>query len=99
MKLSDISRMPIETETFIMEKLPPTDVLVVDALSLDGLDHPTHYNLRQALELVRRLKPQRTFLVGMSCDRFLLHDDMNRELMALDVHIEFSYDGLLVETL
>ena len=91
--------MPIETETFIMEKLPPTDVLVVDALSLDGLDHPTHYNLRQALELVRRLKPQRTFLVGMSCDRFLPHDDMNRELMALDVHIEFSYDGLLVETL
>ena len=91
--------MPIETETFIMEKLPPTDVLVVDALSLDGLDHPTHYNLKQALELVRRLKPQRTFLVGMSCDRFLPHDDMNRELMALDVHIEFSYDGLLVETL
>jgi len=90
--------MPIETETFIMEKLPPTDVLVVDALSLDGLDHHTHYNLRQALELVRRLKPRRTFLVGMSCDRFLPHDDMNRELKALDVHIEFAYDGLLVET-
>ncbi|KAL3761674.1 hypothetical protein ACHAW5_002654 [Stephanodiscus triporus] len=96
--LSDISRMPIETENFIMEKLPPTDVLVVDALSLDGLDHHTHYNLRQAVELVRRLKPRRTFLVGMSCDRFLPHDDMNRELKALDVDIEFAFDGLLVET-
>ncbi len=98
MKLSDISRMPIETETYIMEKLPPTDVLVVDALSLDGLDHSTHYNLRQALELVRKLKPLRTFLVGMSCDRFLPHDDMNKELKALDVRIEFAYDGLMVET-
>jgi hypothetical protein len=90
--------MPIETETYIMEKLPPIDILVVDSLSLDGLDHSTHYNFRQALELVRRLKPRRTFLVGMSCDRFLPHDDMNEELKALDVHIELAYDGLMVET-
>ena len=90
--------MPIETETYIMEKLPPLDILVVDSLSLDGLDHSTHYNFRQALELVRRLKPRRTFLVGMSCDRFLPHDDMNKELKALNVHIELAYDGLMVET-
>ena len=91
--------MPIETETLIMEKLPPTNVLMVDALSLEGLDHPPHYNLRQALELVCRQKPKCTFLVGMSCDRFLPHDDMNRELMALDARIEFAYGGLLVEML
>jgi phosphoribosyl 1,2-cyclic phosphate phosphodiesterase len=89
--------MPEETEKFIMYNLPPTDVLVIDALTLDGANHPTHYNLKQALELVRRLQPKRTLVVGMSCDSFLSHDDMNIELSKLDVHIEFAYDGLLLE--
>ena len=89
--------MPQETEKYIMEKLAPTDILVVDALTLER-NNPTHYNLKQAIELVRRLKPKRTYLVGMSCDNFLPHDEMNKELEALDVQIEFAYDGLLLET-
>lgn len=94
--LSDISRMPIDTETFIIENLPPTDVLVLDSLT-PGMNNPTHFNLKQALELVRRLKPRRTFLVGMACDSFLSHDEMNRELKELDVQIELAHDGLLIE--
>ena len=94
--LSDISRMPIDTETFIMENLPPIDVLVLDSLT-PGMNNPTHYNLKQALELVRRLKPRRTFLVGMACDSFLPHDEMNRELKELDVQIELAHDGLFIE--
>eukprot|EP00571_Detonula_confervacea_P014518 CAMPEP_0172307318 /NCGR_PEP_ID=MMETSP1058-20130122/8211_1 /TAXON_ID=83371 /ORGANISM="Detonula confervacea, Strain CCMP 353" /LENGTH=319 /DNA_ID=CAMNT_0013019463 /DNA_START=331 /DNA_END=1286 /DNA_ORIENTATION=+ len=87
--LSDISRMPQETENYIMEGLPPTDILVVDTLSLDSFN-PTHFNLKQALELIRRMKPKRTYLVGISCDRFLPHDEMNKELEKLDIHIEFA---------
>ena len=94
--LSDISRMPIDTETFIMENLPPTDVLVLDTLTPES-NNPTHFNLKQALELVRKLKPRRTFLVGMACDCFLPHDEMNRELKELDVHIELAHDGLCIE--
>lgn len=95
-QLSDISRMPVDTEKFILDKLPPTDILVIDALTLDAMN-PTHYNLKQALELVRRLQPKRTFVVGMSCDSFLPHNEMNKELEKLDIQIEFAYDGLLLE--
>lgn len=96
LQLSDISRMPQETEEYIMLQLPPIDVLVVDALTLDR-SNPTHFNLQQALDVVRRLKPKRTYLVGMSCDSFLPHDEMNKELESLDVQVEFAYDGLMLE--
>jgi len=86
----------VDTEKFILDKLPPTDILVIDALTLDAMN-PTHYNLKQALELVRRLQPKRTFVVGMSCDLFLPHDEMNKELEKLDIQIELAYDGLLLE--
>ncbi|KAL7536567.1 hypothetical protein ACHAWF_005499 [Thalassiosira exigua] len=95
-KLSDISRMPRETENYINDSLPQTDVLVLDALNLDR-PNPTHYNLQQALDLVRRLKPKHTYLLGMSCDSYLPHDEMNKELEALDVQIQFAHDGLLVK--
>jgi len=94
--LSDISEMIQETEEYIMKELPPTDILVLDALTLNR-SSPFHYNLKQSLELVRRLKPKRTYLVGMSCDSFLPHDEMNKELAALDVRVEFAHDGLLLE--
>lgn len=94
--LSDISRMLPETEHFIIEKLPPIDVLVVDSLTWDS-PNPTHYSLKQALTLIRRLRPKRTFVVGMSCDGFLPHDEMNEELKRLDVKIELAYDGLFLQ--
>ena len=86
-----------ETESFILEKLPPTDILVIDALTLDGVNQ-THYSLKQALALVRRLKPKQTYVVGISCDRFLPHDEMNKELETLNVQIQFAHDGLFLET-
>jgi len=88
--------MPEETETYILEQLPATDILVVDALTLDR-DAPTHFNLGQALDVVRRLKPKHSFLVGMSCDSFLPHDEMNKELKKLDIDIQLAHDGLFVE--
>ena len=88
--------MPEETERYIMEELPPTDILVVDALTIDGIN-PTHYNLKDAVKLARRLKPKRTFVVGIACDRHLPHNESNKELEALDVHIQFAHDGLFLE--
>ena len=94
--LSDISRLLPETEQFIKEDLPPTDVLVIDALSLSSINS-THNNLEQSLKIVRRLKPKKTFIVGMSCDHFLPHDDMNRELASgLDIAVELAHDGLVI---
>ena len=89
--------MPEETETYILEQLPATDILIVDALTLDR-KAPTHFNLGQALDVVRRLNPKRSYLVGMSCDAFPRHDEMNKELKKLDIDIQMAHDGLFVET-
>ena len=63
--LSDVSRVPPETLEWLARR--PIDVLVVDALYKDK-PHPTHFSLPEALEFVRRVKPKRAILVGMSDD-------------------------------
>jgi hypothetical protein len=63
--LSDVSRVPPETMEWLARR--PIDVLVVDALYKDR-PHPTHFSLPEALEFVRRVKPKRAILVGMSDD-------------------------------
>ena len=86
-----------ETEEFILQKLGPTDILVVDSLTLDRYN-PTHYQLKDAVALARRLKPKRTYIVGIACDSFPRHDIMNKELEKLDIQMELAYDGLMLET-
>ena len=95
--LSDISRMLPTTEAYIMEKLPPTDVLILDSLLLDR-KHPVHYSLKQAIELARRLKPKKTYIVGMNCDDFQPHDEANEELKKVEgLDMELAFDGLVIE--
>lgn len=94
--LSDISRMIPETEKYIMEELPPTDILVVDSL-LYKKKHSVHYSLDQALELVERLKAKKTFIVGMNCDDFPEHEDANRLIQERNSTVELAHDGLAIE--
>ena len=95
--LSDISRMLSKTESFIMEKLPPTDILIIDSL-LRHRRHSTHYNLDQAIAMARTLGAKKTYIVGMNCDDFKPHDEMNKELALLDgVSVQLAHDGLLLE--
>lgn len=94
--LSDISRMIPETEKYIMEELPPTDILVVDSL-LYGKKHSVHYSLDQALELVERLNAKKTFIVGMNCDDFPEHEDANRLIQERNPTVELAHDGLAIE--
>ena len=96
--LSDISRMVPETLEFIKDKLPPTDILVVDALLLQGTN-PVHFNLDQAMALRAQIQPrQNTFLVGMSCDSFLVsHDEMNQYLeQKYGSSVQLAHDGLVI---
>ena len=105
--LSDISRMVPETLEYIQNELPPTDILIVDSLLWEKT-HPVHYSLEQAVELTRMLRPRmRTYLIGMSCDNFLPHDEMNAYLQKTygkgggdDVDsgaIVMAHDGLIVD--
>lgn len=96
--LSDISRMLPETLDYIRSTLPPTDVLIIDALNPDE-EHPVHYSMKQAITMSREIAPRKmTYLIGMNCDAFPLHDDMNRKLSEEYVNIQFAHDGLVLET-
>jgi phosphoribosyl 1,2-cyclic phosphodiesterase len=91
--LSDISRMLPETLAFICDKLPPTDILVLDALH-ETEPNAVHYNLQEALALVDLIRPKQTYFVGMSCDSFLSHDEMNRLLREKYGNVALAHDGL-----
>ncbi len=94
--LSDISRMIPETEKYILEELPPTDILVVDSLLRTG-KNAVHFNLEDALALVERLMPKKTYIVGISCDDFPDHDEANRIIAERNPTVQLAHDGLAIE--
>ena len=73
-----------------MERLRGLDVLVIDGLR--HRPHPTHFNIAQAIDIVRELRPRRAFLTHITHD--IDHDPTNAELPP---GIELAYDGLRIE--
>jgi phosphoribosyl 1,2-cyclic phosphodiesterase len=101
--LSDISRLPQETEQFILTQLPPTNILIIDSLHVEA-SNATHVCLREAIAVAKRLQPDKVYLVGMNCDDFLPHEEMNKLLRkkkcegdSYGLDIELAYDGLVLE--
>tara|TARA_B110000263_G_C15275462_1_gene495638 strand:- start:39 stop:410 length:372 start_codon:yes stop_codon:yes gene_type:complete len=84
--VTDTNRIPVET----IERLQGLNVLVLDALRYK--EHPTHFNVEQALEIVAALKPTQTYLTHMAHD--LDHHKTNAELPD---GVELAYDGLVLE--
>lgn len=58
-------------------KLQGVEILVIDALRWK--QHPTHFSVEQALQVVQRLQPRQTFFTHMSHD-IGLHADFPRRL-------------------
>ena len=85
--LTDIKTMPAEE----YEKLRGLDVLIIDALKRE--EHPSHENLSEALENIRRIQPKEAYLIHM-CHNIGLHAVIEKELPS---HIHYSYDGLTIE--
>jgi phosphoribosyl 1,2-cyclic phosphate phosphodiesterase len=81
--LTDCSRIPDQSWP-LLEDL---DVLVLDALR--HRPHPTHFTVAEALQVVERLRPERTFFTHICHD--LPHEATNRSLPA---SVELAYDGL-----
>ena len=86
-----------------LEKLRGISVLVIDALRWH--EHPTHYSVAQAMEIVSLLQPKRTVFTHMSHE-IGLHADfkqrLHRELgelypAALLDTVELAYDGMVIE--
>jgi phosphoribosyl 1,2-cyclic phosphodiesterase len=82
-----------ETLEYIRTKLPETDVLVLDSLQPEK-DNASHFNLEEAVELSKQIRPKQTYLLGMNCDSFLPHDEMNEKLRKDHGNVQFAHDGL-----
>ena len=85
--LTDLKTMPDEEYA----KLEGLDVLIIDALRKKT--HPSHESLDEALENIRRIRPNVAYLIHMS-HRMGLHAETEKELPP-GVHL--SYDGLSID--
>lgn len=85
--ITDAKLLPDET----VEALDGVRTLVLNALWF-GLEHPTHFNIEQAIEVSRAIGAQRTYLTHLT------HLATHGELLArLPEGIEPAYDGLTIE--
>ena len=64
--------------------------MILDALRREP--HPTHFCLEEALEVVERLKPERTFLTHLS--HFYDHGPAEDRLPP---GVRLAYDGLSID--
>lgn len=74
-----------------IEKLAGTDVLVLNALQRDP--HISHFNLQEALDMVKKIKPKQTYFTHIS-HKLGLHADVTKELPD---NVMLSYDGLQLD--
>ncbi|MEI6864998.1 MBL fold metallo-hydrolase [Flavicella sp.] len=70
------------------EKLKNLSVLVISALRI--APHPTHLNLKEALSLIKELRPKRAYLTHIS-HRLGFHKEVSKQLPE---NVFLAYDGL-----
>ncbi|MEM7478062.1 MAG: MBL fold metallo-hydrolase [Planctomycetota bacterium] len=83
---TDTNHIPEES----YEVLAGCEFFVVDALRRE--EHPTHFNLEQALQAVERVGAKQSFLTHVSHD--LEYEQINQELPE---GVELAYDGLTLD--
>jgi phosphoribosyl 1,2-cyclic phosphate phosphodiesterase len=72
------------------ELVDGVDTLIIDALR--DRPHTTHFNLKEALDVIARIKPKRAYTVHMT------HDLGHAATMArLPAGVELAYDGLVLD--
>jgi phosphoribosyl 1,2-cyclic phosphate phosphodiesterase len=74
------------------EKLKNLDVLIVNALRIE--EHPTHFNLQEALDFVKEIKPKRAYFTHIS-HRLGFHGEISEKLPE---NVFLAYDGLKIES-
>lgn len=83
--LTDVKTLPIQT----INKIKGIKVLVISALR-KGKPHHSHLTLRESLELVQLIKPQKAYLTHLS-HLMGKHDLVSEELPE---NVEIAFDGL-----
>lgn len=70
-----------------MHKLQSLDILILDALRYNP--HPTHFTVAEALEVIAKLKPKKTYLTHIAHQ--LKHEEAEAQLPE---NVFIAYDGL-----
>ena len=86
--LTDMNSIPDAS----MQLLEGVEVVILDALRKQH--HPSHANVDEATEWVRRLHPRVAYFTHMSHD--ISHAETEQELAQLDLPIHLAYDGLRI---
>jgi phosphoribosyl 1,2-cyclic phosphate phosphodiesterase len=73
------------------EKLQNLEVLVLNALRIQ--EHPTHFNLQEALDFVNEIKPKKTYFTHMS-HKLGFHAAISEQLPE---NVYLAYDGLKIK--
>jgi len=74
-----------------IEKIKGTSVLVVNALREEP--HHSHLNVKEALELIAKIKPERTYLTHIS-HLLGFHDEVEKKLPE---NVFLAYDSLTIQ--
>jgi phosphoribosyl 1,2-cyclic phosphate phosphodiesterase len=73
------------------DKLRNLDVLIVNALRVE--EHPTHFNLKEALAFVEEIKPKKTYFSHIS-HKLGFHNEVEKKLPE---NVFLAFDGLQIE--
>ena len=73
------------------EKLQNLEVLVLNALRIE--EHPTHFNLQEALDFVNEIKPKKTYFTHIS-HKLGFHAAISEQLPE---NVYLAYDGLKIK--
>lgn len=71
-------------------KLKNLDVLIINALRIE--EHPTHFNLQEALDFVKEIKPKKTYFTHIS-HKLGFHEAVSKELPK---NVFLAFDGLKI---
>ena len=74
-----------------LEKVKGTRILIINALRKEK--HISHFNLNEALDVVHKIKPQKTYLTHLS-HNFGKHEDIQK---VLPEGVFVAYDGLKIK--
>jgi phosphoribosyl 1,2-cyclic phosphate phosphodiesterase len=73
-----------------LDKMKGSKVIIINALRKQK--HHSHFNLDEAIEIIRYLKPEKSYLTHIS-HQMGFHSDINKELPE---GIELAWDGLTI---
>ena len=84
--ITDANSIPEET----LDRLKGTEVLVLNALQIEP--HISHFNLKEALAMVEKIKPKKTYFTHIS-HKLGVHADVQKKLPA---NVFLAFDGLWI---